>query len=332
MFKKSNKFANILFFSIIYTYYYLIIIINMKKNYLYIFSILLLLFISFNSFATFATIIVPTTSIKTITTSTWSTTSWSILNIWTTTIKASTWALNINNQIKLNSNCESLGWNWPYPWNQDNDPYKDNKCCAWLTFVYPSACYEVNEQTGHKTLLPWCHTTCAKVWDWICDTKYENSLNSSDCDIHWCDLSKNYVCWVKTVKTCVLKDWCKNSLQYMTYDNECLLKYNTSSYVLYGNWKCEDLSKNAKELTSKVKLKLDSVIKRYITKLEINYNTKADKIDNINWIILKMWTLEIDNPLYINLTQYITSKLKIYKTKYQNEEDLNIDDILKIFN
>lgn len=318
----------------------------MKKIYIYIISILGLLLVSFNVFSASTSI---TTSTKTITNS--NTNSWSNLKLTPVTntiiksnstqtwskqsinpVKTSSWIMKVNNTDILKTNCEWLGGKWPFPGNSDQDPYKDNKCCAWLKFIYPSVCYKSTEWSTYKELIPWCNTICAKVWDYICDSKYENYLNSTDCDVNWCGTKKDYVCGVKLSKMCIVNGWCKVDLRYKTYDNECLLKNNTFNYILYWKWKCEDIEKWAKELTAKIKTKLDFVISKYILKLEENYNSKNDKIENISAIITKFEELEINNPLYVNLTQYVISKLKPYKIKYQNEEELYIDEILKIFN
>jgi hypothetical protein len=326
----------------------------MKKIYMYIILILSLLLISLNVFSAFSTI---TTSTKTVTNlSTWTTTnSWTSIKLTPVTktiiktnttqqstdtwfiqninpIKTSSWIMKVNNIDILKTNCEWLGGKWPFPWNSEQDPYKDNKCCAWLKFIYPAVCYKSTEWSTYKELIPWCNTICAKVWDFVCDTKYENYLNSTDCDVNWCGTKKDYVCWVKLLKICILNGWCKIDLKYKTYDNECLLNNNKFNYSLYWKWKCEDIEKWAKKLTVKIKEKLDFVVVNYISRLEQNYYSKNDKIENINTIISKFEELETNNPLYVNITQYIISKLKVHKTKYQNEEDFYIDEVLKIFN
>lgn len=327
----------------------------MRKIYLYIISIFWLLFVTFNVFSTFTTTTttttitpVSTTSTKIITTTTWSTNTWSIINniisTWSTTIKVSTWSSSVINSINLNNNCVQLGWQWAYAipssgwwWFPDendsyNDPYKDLKCCAWLTFVYPIECNWFDPETWERVSYSWCRTKCAKVWDWICDSKYENIFNSSDCDKNWCDSSVDYICWVKAEKQCISKWDCSNVLVYKTFNNQCLLTHDTGWYVLYNKWRCEDITKWPKELSMKIKGKLDKLINIYIIKLELNYNTKTDKINDIKSVVSKLEDLEISNPVYIKLTQYTITKLKTQISKIQKEEDLYIDEILKIFN
>lgn len=76
-------------------------------------------------------------------------------------------------QTELTS-CVWLWWAWPNGSLWPNDPNKNKKCCSWLKLIN-------NGYNKDGYMLIWAWTICAKVWDWICDNKYENSFNSDDC-------------------------------------------------------------------------------------------------------------------------------------------------------
>ncbi len=84
--------------------------------------------------------------------------------------------------ITLTSNqCVQLWWSGPNWSIWPNDPNKDKKCCAWLTLVTPPSCYRLDSSSWISWMMEWCWTICANIWDWICDSKYENTQNSKDC-------------------------------------------------------------------------------------------------------------------------------------------------------
>jgi hypothetical protein len=338
------------------------------------------------------------------------------------------WECSTENQ------CIVLWWRGPNWSLWTNDPNKDKKCCAWLTLVTPPSCNYIDERTWLTVTKDWCWTICANIWDWVCESYYENSLNSKDCistkniiieaptnvtkwttftyswnatgwyeycipKMNWSDFPSSWswnlwikwslrvaapaigssltsmtvwvqcyykesnsnvykidakhtpitlintevcnstsgeVCWVKFLQSCS-QGWtssstCKVIPIYKLFSNQCELNKNISGYTFYKNWKCDNIVDDTVKLTNSVKIKLDKSIKKLLEKIDQSYNNKTDKINAINVIIDKLLVVQTNKPKYINITKYVIERLNEEIVKINSEEDINIDEIINIFN
>ncbi len=106
---------------------------------------------------------------------------------WWKTISCKTWKLKEN----FNDNCAKL---WEY-----TDYRIEKQCCKWLTLSMKK--WFSSSYNYFWTPVVWWEMQCLKIWDWICDTRYEDKYNSpKDCNI-----KENFETFSKKSKDSVIK-------------------------------------------------------------------------------------------------------------------------------
>ncbi len=221
---------------------------------------------------------------------------------------------------------------------------KETEICS---SVYAPVCW-VNKQ------IIACSTCVCEVWeDCSCppciqkDPIYKTYSNS-------CELEKNKegyifhsdweckqdkpcmstwepVCWVKYLEAC--SNWwtCKKIPVYKTFWDQCELKINTAKFVFHRSWKCEDIWENVIVLTSRMKIKLDRSLEKLFNSIDQNFTNSVDKIEYYQKILTKLNSTLNAKPKYVNIINYLVEKIKEEMTIIAESDDIDIDDLLKIF-
>jgi hypothetical protein len=80
-----------------------------------------------------------------------------------------------------------------------------------------------------------------------------------------------------------------------------------------------------------MKIKLDRSLEKLFNSIDQKFTNSVDKIEYYQKILTKLNSKLNTKPEYINIINYLVEKIKEEMTIIAESDDIDIDDLLKIF-